>query len=246
MPLSTQLLWALGGSLVGAVSASCARWAVAPGAELEVGDPTSGDSGHAATYVSAAAIGALFMFFLAPQCKTGVSAILGVTFLGVLLVVAIGDWRVRRIPNGVVVVGAGAALGLAATGGAEVLANRILTASLTGAIMTTIYVMGATLFRREAMGVGDIKLGAMLGCYLDLDAFLSSLWLAALIGLILGLCMNWLKRMDVVYASENSRLEPWSGSTELPFGSCLCVSSAIVFLFGDTLLPTLTSILVPE
>ncbi|MDT8342497.1 MAG: prepilin peptidase, partial [Longimicrobiales bacterium] len=100
--------------------------------------------------------------------------------LATLGTAAVTDLRERRIPNRVTVLGAGAALALAAaeTGG-------LPTAALLGlgaALLVTF-----PLFALGALGAGDAKLAAVVGAFLGLDGLLPAALYAGLAGGLLGL-----------------------------------------------------------
>jgi leader peptidase (prepilin peptidase)/N-methyltransferase len=81
-----------------------------------------------------------------------------------------------------------------------------------------VWLLGALygrLRKREALGLGDVKLLALIGVFLGLESGLQALMMAAIGGSILGLAYILLARKD-------------ARSYELPFGSFLCVGAAII------------------
>ena len=70
-------------------------------------------------------------------------------------------------------------------------AVRSLLASLVGMLVGggvtwAIRIVGSAIFRREAMGFGDVKLMAMIGAFLGWQAALLTMFLGCLLGAIVG------------------------------------------------------------
>lgn len=76
----------------------------------------------------------------------------------------------------------------------------------------------ARLRGREGLGLGDVKLLAMLGIFLGVENGLLALLVGTIGGSVLGLLYIWLGRKK-------------ASSYELPFGSFLCAGAAAVPLF---------------
>jgi leader peptidase (prepilin peptidase)/N-methyltransferase len=71
---------------------------------------------------------------------------------------------------------------------------------------------------RDGMGLGDVKLAAMLGAFLGLPGIVLTVLLASLLGSILGLALVAARR--------------GSGATALPFGSFLAPAAVFALLWG--------------
>jgi leader peptidase (prepilin peptidase)/N-methyltransferase len=108
-----------------------------------------------------------------------------------LLVVSIIDYQLHIIPNKLLVI-------LFGTGIIQILLLQVLSLIdvLTGflislSIMLIIKMCGDLILMKESMGMGDIKLAAILGFYLGWQNFLETLFLGSLLALILHLgCIN--------------------------------------------------------
>ncbi len=117
----------------------------------------------------------------------GWQALSSAVFFTLLLGIALTDARTYIIPDqftwgGLVI---GLALSLA-PGGIGPLQSA-LGAGLGFALLWMVAVLGTALFRREAMGGGDIKMMAMVGAFLGPPGVLLTIFLGALIGsLIFG------------------------------------------------------------
>ncbi len=103
----------------------------------------------------------------------------------VLAIASLTDLRSRIVPNGLTLSAASAGLALAATGGLEAVALAI-TAGL--AIASPLLLIA--LLRPDGMGMGDVKLVAVMGLFIGWQAWsalLTGLLLAGLAGLLISL-----------------------------------------------------------
>ncbi len=66
------------------------------------------------------------------------------------------------------------------------LPHSILTAVICAAIFVGIRILGTALFRKEAMGLGDVKLARAIGAMLPIGAALTSFFMAVIMGAVLG------------------------------------------------------------
>ncbi|MGA2616398.1 MAG: prepilin peptidase [Thermoguttaceae bacterium] len=77
-----------------------------------------------------------------------------------------------------------------------------------GGMVWMVRVLGRAVLRREAMGLGDVTLMAMIGAFLGWQAAVVVFFLAPLAGLVLGL-VRWLGH----------------GESEIPYGPFLCLAA---------------------
>jgi leader peptidase (prepilin peptidase)/N-methyltransferase len=127
-----------------------------------------------------------------------------------MIVLAITDLRVRMLPDAINWPGFGAALGISLfippqDGTAQFLADRFLDhqlpapllgllEALLGAAFGSMLLLGAsTLYKairgREGMGMGDVKMMAMVGAFLGVRGAFITILLGTLLGSILGLAL---------------------------------------------------------
>lgn len=100
------------------------------------------------------------------------------------------------------------------------LTNAALGAVLLAGPMWLVAMIYARLRGREGLGLGDVKLLALLGIFLGLERGLLALLIGAAGGSTIGLAYIWLARKR-------------AASYELPFGTFLCVAAVVVlFLPG--------------
>jgi leader peptidase (prepilin peptidase) / N-methyltransferase len=90
----------------------------------------------------------------------------------------------------------------------------------------TLWLVG-TLYQRirhrEGLGLGDVKMVAMIGAFLGLEGALLTLIVGSLLGAIVGLCYIWFTGKD-------------ASTYELPFGTFLGAAALVVGFFGEVFL----------
>jgi leader peptidase (prepilin peptidase)/N-methyltransferase len=100
--------------------------------------------------------------------------------------------------------------------------NSALGVFVGGGIILVIGLAGSVIFKKEAMGGGDVKLAAMIGAFLGWRYIIISLFLGFFLGAVAGiiLIMSKIKnREDVV-----------------PFGPFIVLGSFITLLWGDKIM----------
>jgi leader peptidase (prepilin peptidase) / N-methyltransferase len=150
-------------------------------------------------------------------------------FAGFLIVITFIDIQEQIIPNRVVYPGIAVGLFLATY---LTILNRnqsfmqleivkSLLGGVAGAvIILLIAIIGSAVFRKEAMGMGDVRLMAMIGVYLGLWPYIPlTLILAAFSGSIIGIVLILLrgKKMD----------------SAIPFGPFLSLGAMLCLLYGN-------------
>ncbi len=166
------------------------------------------------------------------------AAMLSFFLLGLLFM----DWETFRLPDSFTL--PGAVLGLAQSllpGGGLIPSLRLARAapmalphwapiisSLAGALggaglLLMIRQLYRLLRRREGMGLGDIKLAALLGAWLGVAGAGLSLMLAVLLGATAGLLLIARGRQS-------------TATLRLPFGTFLCVSGLLTLFLGEPVL----------
>ena len=103
------------------------------------------------------------------------------------------------------------------------LASSLLGAAAGAGFLLLIRVVYKAVRGREGMGLGDIKLAALLGAWLGLAGVALTLGLAILLGALAGLALLLFVRRD-------------AGSLRLPFGSFLCAGGLLTLFCGRPLL----------
>ena len=148
-------------------------------------------------------------------------------FAAFLIVVFFIDLDFYIIPNKIVYLGLAIGMVLAATTAAigsdfNLLLSRILGAAVGAGITLLIAFLGSIVFRKEAMGGGDVKLMAMIGIYLGLWPYIPlTIIVASFLGSFVGIGLILAKRKNM--------------SSRVPFGPFLTIGAIISLLYGDSI-----------
>jgi leader peptidase (prepilin peptidase)/N-methyltransferase len=188
-------------------------------------------------------------------------------FCCLMIVLAITDLRVRMLPDAINWPGFGAALGISLfippqDGTAQFLAGRILDRqlpaslgglldALLGAAFGSMLLLGASaLYKairgREGMGLGDVKMMAMVGAFLGVRGAFITILLGTLLGSILGLALIvalFLVRYKYEVAERGARRGMgrvsalhWAivSKYQLPLGTFLAIGALLVVFFAQS------------
>jgi leader peptidase (prepilin peptidase) / N-methyltransferase len=151
----------------------------------------------------------------------GVEGLRSAIFLTLLLAIAIIDARHFIIPDHLSLGGLAAGLALAAVPGSFPFTSALLGAGLGYAFLWAIALGGERLFRKPALGVGDIHMMAMVGAFLGVSGALLTILLGSVLGLLIGVPISWWR----------GRLKALG--TYLPLGTFLAMGAAISHAWGD-------------
>lgn len=151
-----------------------------------------------------------------------------------LLLMCLIDWDFLIIPNELAVAGLGIGLLLHASTEASALVTAPLSSG--GAVLTmfVIKTVGDRLFRNPSMGMGDVKLAAVIGLMVGFAGFVLALWMASIIGTVYG-TTTAIRRPESSTGSRIPQSNPLSaeGSSagKVPLGSFLSVVTVILLMF---------------
>jgi len=139
-----------------------------------------------------------------------------------LMVVTFVDLDRMIIPDKVTL--PGIVIGLALN---VMMAPGAITAFLLGAVvgaasLLAVAYLGELLFKKESMGGGDIKLAAMVGAFLGWKAVLLALFLAVLVGAVVGITL-------IIIGIKERR-------EHIPFGPFIAAGTILVVFWGETIL----------
>jgi prepilin signal peptidase PulO-like enzyme (type II secretory pathway) len=124
------------------------------------------------------------------------AAVLDASLLALLVLVTVTDIRARLVPDRALIAAASVALPLVAVSDPEGLPERLGWALGAGA-----FLLAAVLARPGGMGLGDVKLGAVLGIFLGrgvVEALLIAFALGSLAGLALIARHGWRARSRTI------------------------------------------------
>ncbi|HWM64275.1 MAG TPA: prepilin peptidase [Solirubrobacterales bacterium] len=142
------------------------------------------------------------------------SLILGLVFVATLAAITLTDLELRVIPNKVLIVAAVAGVVLAAALEPSSLLERAISAAAAGGMLFTV-----ALVYPRGMGLGDVKLAAVMGLYLG-RAVAPALLIAFAAGSLVGLAM--IARHGVAARKQ-----------AIPFGPFLALGGLIGLLAGE-------------
>jgi leader peptidase (prepilin peptidase)/N-methyltransferase len=146
----------------------------------------------------------------------GTELALGLTFCAVLVVVTLTDLDRRVIPNAVLAAGAVAAVTIAGIGDPGSLPDRAMAAAAAGGFLFLV-----ALAYPRGMGMGDVKLAAVMGLYLG-GAVAPGLLIGFAAGALVGLAMI-------------ARLGASARKRAVPFGPFLALGGVIALWWGNAL-----------
>jgi leader peptidase (prepilin peptidase)/N-methyltransferase len=142
---------------------------------------------------------------------------LGIAFVTMLTVITLTDLEHRIIPNAVLVAGAVVAVAIVAATDPDSLPERVIAAAAAGA-----FLLVAALAYAGGMGMGDVKLAAVMGLYLG-RAVAPALLVGFAVGAIVGIGL-------MLRHGAAARKQA------IPFGPFLALGGVVGLLAGDEML----------
>jgi leader peptidase (prepilin peptidase)/N-methyltransferase len=138
------------------------------------------------------------------------------TFL--LVVIAVIDLDRQLILNRLSLPGIAAGLALAAVQGR--LAGAVLAAVVDAGVILLVVVGSEFILKRQGMGMGDVKLAAMIGAFLG--------WPVGPVALYLGFLAGGLVAVTLLVLRVKGRKDP------IPFGPALAAGALLALFWGET------------
>ncbi len=159
-------------------------------------------------------------------------------FFLLVLVVGVIDWKHQVIPNAVVVTGLISGLLLRILPAEGRVTSALLGSAICFGSMLSIRLLGTFVFRKDVMGMGDVKLAGVIGLFVGIQDFFVSLWLASVLGTTCWMVARIVKSRGITRSpSDQITGLPYHQliqSTRLPFGTFLsCSSFAVCLLQPD-------------
>ncbi len=98
----------------------------------------------------------------------------------------------------------------------------LLSVLISAGTLYFIAVIGSIIFRKEAMGLGDVKLAGLFGAFLGYKLALLSIFLSSVIGSIFGIAM-------ILFGKAKLQ-------TRIPFGPYLAAGAFISLFYGEEII----------
>src|SRR4029079_9951931 len=141
-------------------------------------------------------------------------------FGAILIVLFMIDLEHQILPNAITL--PGIAIGLALSAFAPPgLQNALIGAALGAGVLYAIATGYYLVRKEEGMGMGDVKMLAMIGAFLGWQAVMLTLVLSSFAGALTGLVLVVTSRGNMRYA--------------LPFGTFLALGALVAMLSGDAI-----------
>jgi leader peptidase (prepilin peptidase)/N-methyltransferase len=153
----------------------------------------------------------------------------GVFFASACLALAAIDAEFQILPDKITLPGIAAGILLAFFSPSRTPVSALLGAAVGGGGLYLIAFLYEKIAGQEGMGLGDVKMLAMIGAFLGASGVLVSVLLASLAGSLVGIGAIVLGRGD--------------RKMRLPFGVFLAAGGVAAFFFGETLLLRYRSLL---
>ncbi|WP_027008112.1 prepilin peptidase [Conexibacter woesei] len=169
-----------------------------------------------------AVTGALYALVVAVKHDDAAQLVLGLVLVTFLVPIAVIDLDVRRIPNALTAPAAVLAIVLGA-----LLAPHDLPEQLAAGAAALIFFMLPAMLSKKGMGMGDVKLAAVLGLYLG-RAVAPAIFIALILGVVVGVAV-----MTSTGVTAGRKVK-------IPFGPFLAAGALIAFFVGDSLVDSYT------
>jgi leader peptidase (prepilin peptidase)/N-methyltransferase len=147
-----------------------------------------------------------------------VEALRGALLLTILLGIAVTDARFYIIPDQFSVGGGILGLALAPLVGGPTILQSVAGAAVGFGLLWLVGKGGTWLFKKEAMGGGDLKMMAMIGAFLGVPGVFLTVFLGALLG-------------SVIFGPIS-----WKTGKLVPFGIFLAAGAAVAYGWGEMIL----------
>lgn len=152
------------------------------------------------------------------QHGLAIESLRGSIFLTILLGIAVTDARFYIIPDQFSLGGGLIGLALAPFPGGLTFLQSVLGAAVGFGLLWLVASLGTWMFKKDAMGGGDLKMMGMVGAFLGVPGVLLTLFLGALLG-------------SVVFGPI-----AWKTGKLVPFGIFLAVGGAVAYGWGEQLI----------
>lgn len=165
------------------------------------------------------ALTALCAFLLYQECGLSIVYMKMFVFFILLITISVIDWHNHTIPNSLII------FGIISGGVINILSGEVKAAFtgffVAGGVVWMIWLISQAIYKREAIGGGDVKLVAMTGIFLYSRSALMTLFVAFCLIALFGWTGMILRRIR--------------RDTEIPMAPFFAVAAWGVFLYGEIL-----------
>jgi len=151
-----------------------------------------------------------------------IQSLVYIILLSALIIIAFIDLQEQIIPDVISLPGIVVGLILSFIVPYMSFINSVLGTLVGGGIILIIAWVGSIIFKKEAMGGGDVKLAAMIGAFLGWRYTIISLFLGFFIGALVGIILI----LSKIKSKEDM----------VPFGPFIVLGSIITLLWGEKIL----------
>jgi leader peptidase (prepilin peptidase)/N-methyltransferase len=166
----------------------------------------------------------LIWIAVAVQFGPSIEALRGAIFLTILLGIALTDAKHMVIPDQFSLGGALIGLVFAAAPGTIPFRSALLGAVVGYLLMRGVAYGGEKLFRKPALGLGDVHMMALVGAFLGAPRMALTILLGSVLGIAIGVPITW-------FSGRLVRME-----TYLPLGTFLAMGAAVAYLWGEAII----------
>jgi Type II secretory pathway, prepilin signal peptidase PulO and related peptidases len=110
----------------------------------------------------------------------------------------------------------------------QLVGERLLAVVAAAGVLLLIRWLYGLIRHREGMGLGDVKLIAMIAAWLGLPGTLVAFFISAMLGAVAGIAV-------IVAPSRRESGEDWA-TAKLPFGTFLCAGGIVSSLWGQPII----------
>jgi len=143
-------------------------------------------------------------------------------FVTMTLILTDLDWK--RIPNSILFRGGGVAALLLVIGSFIMGLEHLLLVAFAGGAIHFVFMLIVALLARGGMGMGDVKLAALLGVF---TAYIS--WRTLVVSMISGILIGGLIGVVLLVSRRKGRKD------EVPYGPPLILGSWLAIVWGQTI-----------
>jgi len=165
--------------------------------------------------------GLIYLIIYLIYCLS-IQSLIYIILSSALIIIAFIDLNEQIVPDVISLPGIGVGLILSFFVPYISFINSALGVLVGGGIILIIGLAGSVIFKKEAMGGGDVKLTAMIGAFLG--------WRYIIISLFLGFFLGALAGIFLVLSKIKSKEDM------VPFGPFIVFGSLITLLYGDKII----------